>query len=782
MRAADFAQRVRQAIPQGNGWMAFCPAHDDHHNRSLSFRDADGRVLIHCFAGCEPQAVVTSCDLTMSDLFFDADGTNGQTDRIARIYDYCDEVGNLISQVLRLEPKGFRQRRPDGQGGWINNLQGVPRHCYRLPELQGQPLVMVVEGEKDVDQLWALNAVATCNSGGAGKWTDQHTAQLQAAGVQQVVIVPDNDPPGQHHADSVARSCVAAGLPVKVVTLPGLPNKGDVSDWVAAGHTIDELLALVESTPEWAVPPSSSSSDHAPEPDESSTSRIELDADVGDLADITRQALDVLVEYNNPPKLFRHGSGLVRLEADQSGRLRPVELTADRLRHELANAARWTKAKKSPFGTGPGREDTRPPLDVVKNILATPDVPLPVLRGLTEVPVVLRDGRILDQSGFDPESGMYFQPYDPHLQLEIPATPTSSDVVEAKANIDDLIGDFAFVADSDCAHAVALIVSTFARSLIDGPTPLHDVEAPSPGTGKTLLVEVGLYPAVGPNVGLMAPAKDEEECRKRVTAVIREARSVAVIDNLSRPLDSGVVSAMLTARQWDDRLLGKSETLSLPVMTIWACTGNNPIFSMEIARRTVRIRLDARTDRPWLRDGFRHEDLRRWVEEHRARLITSILTIVRAWLLAGRPGPPVKPLGSFESWSHVVGGIVTFAGYHGFLGNALEFYETADTEGKAWRIFIEQWWQTHHDRPVGVSDLREMALTVEGLSLGRATSERGQTTSLGRQLGKRRDQVISAYRIEEAGRRGGLTQWRLRAMTDAPTVPEHETIEEIDCR
>src|SRR5439155_3649659 len=140
----------------------------------------------------------------------------------------------LLSQNVRFEPKDFLQRRPDGRGGWAWNLDGVRRVPYRLPELAEQARVFIAEGEKDCDALWALSLAATTNAAGAGKWRDEHTAALVAAAIPEVIVLPDNDAPGEKHARAVAASCLAAGLRVKILPLPGLPATGDVSDWLAA--------------------------------------------------------------------------------------------------------------------------------------------------------------------------------------------------------------------------------------------------------------------------------------------------------------------------------------------------------------------------------------------------------------------------------------------------------------------------------------------------------------------------------------------------------------------
>ena len=115
--------------------------------------------------------------------------------------------------------------------------------------------------------------------------------------------------------------------------------------------------------------------------------------------------------------------------------------------------------------------------------------------------------------------------------------------------------------------------------------------------------------ATGHRASVMVEGSDDEEWRKRLTAKLRQIPSLVLIDNLRRPLDSAALAAALTAPFWEDRVLGVSEITRLPIRCIWVATGNNPEFSGEMARRLVRIRLDARIDQPWRRSGFRHPNL-----------------------------------------------------------------------------------------------------------------------------------------------------------------------------
>lgn len=256
--------RLEAVRQDGTGWSASCPAHDDTRNSLHVAEGEGGRAVLHCHAGCATEDVVKAAGTTMETLF-QAKGpprtreiVHGRFDEAAVVatYDYVDETGALLFQVQRDAMKNFRQRRPDpaadpGEPAWIYNVQGVPRTPYRLPEVKsaiafGIP-IHVVEGEKDADALAALGLVATTNAGGAGKWSNEHSAAL--AGAKAAFIVPDNDQPGTAHARLVRKSLRKTGIQARIVRLPGVPEKGDASDWIAQGHTRTELEALCAIAP-----------------------------------------------------------------------------------------------------------------------------------------------------------------------------------------------------------------------------------------------------------------------------------------------------------------------------------------------------------------------------------------------------------------------------------------------------------------------------------------------------------------------------------------------------
>ncbi len=285
-----------------------------------------------------------------------------------------------------------------------------------------------------------------------------------------------------------------------------------------------------------------------------------------------------------------------------------------------------------------GYVPAHPPAAVVKAILATPDPSLPVLAGITTTPVFGRGGELLTKPGYHADARLLYDPPPGFVLPAVPAKPTPSDITSARQLLlDDLLGDFPFTGDAERAHGLSLLLTGFVRAMIEGPTPLHLVEKPTPGTGATLMVDAVAMIVTGGGVSVMVEGRDDEEWRKRITAKLRQVPSLILIDNLRRQLDSSALSAALTAPFWEDRVLGISEMVRLPIRCLWVATGNNPEFSNEMARRLIRIRLDARVDQPWRRSGFRHPNLTAWVKANRGKLVAACLTLCRAWVAAGMP-------------------------------------------------------------------------------------------------------------------------------------------------
>lgn len=264
----------------GSGYTAKCPAHDDG-KASLSVGPGkDQPVVLHCFAGCDRDAVLDAVGLTWAELCKPRDEQPSPAvwtphgDAIA-VYDYTDEQGTLLFQVCRTADKQFPQRRPDRSKpkGWSWKLGDVRRVPYRLSRLleamDAGTRVWVVEGEKDVHALERVGEVATCCPGGAGKWRDEYGDFFVGL---DVTVVADRDGPGQKHARMVARNLDGTAASVRIVEARA---GKDAADHLGAGHRVDEFevthtsqaetktdlapdlwefLAVAEEARDWVIP------------------------------------------------------------------------------------------------------------------------------------------------------------------------------------------------------------------------------------------------------------------------------------------------------------------------------------------------------------------------------------------------------------------------------------------------------------------------------------------------------------------------------------------------
>lgn len=440
-----------------------------------------------------------------------------------------------------------------------------------------------------------------------------------------------------------------------------------------------------------------------------------------------------------------------------SGISQVIPATKEAIRLRISEKARFYRLSEKGALLG-----TIPPAHMPEGILADIDAPWPVIEHLTTAPLMTLTGRFQTVEGYDPDTRTY---YAPTPGLEIPPVPDRPTPTDARAKAIELMTpfeDFPLVAAADRANFLAMLLQPFGRLLFTGNAPMAAVVAPTPGTGKSLLVEAGGSIFAGRVPG-MSEGRDEDEWRKRLTAAVCRGSTVLFIDNVSRRLDAAPLAAMITMSIWEDRVLGESRIVSLPVPSLIVVTGNNLTFSNEIARRVMVINLDAREERPYLRTGFRIPNLIEYVRQNRGRLIGAALTILRAWVVAGRPSGAYH-LGSFESWASTMGGILDVAGVRGFLGNQQEVFERGDTEGRQWRAFVTHWWQTFGMTEKTAGQLYDACKDTDvlaGIVNGDGT-DRTLSIRLGKALMRVRDRVFVGKRITYCGEgRTGSALWRL---------------------
>lgn len=417
------------------------------------------------------------------------------------------------------------------------------------------------------------------------------------------------------------------------------------------------------------------------------------------LDDVVTDAMAALDGANDPPTMFVRAGQLARLRSDEDERPLIEGLRSEHVRLMLAEAATWWRALKD------GEMNAAsPPLDVATSVLATGAWPMPPLAGVVELPVLRPDGTFVVEHGYDPATRLYHwhrgRPYD-----TVTERPDRAELRAAVALVDEAICDFPWDTTSDRANAWGLLLTPLVRPIV-GQVPMALVDAPEPGTGKGLLVDVAARIALGRPAGLTAWPSSEEELAKVITSTLLAGTTMVIFDNVEGMIRSANLAAALTADVWTGRILGRSENATMPNRATWVATGNNIDVGGDLARRCYRIRLDARQAQPWKRSGFRHPNLLGWVTERRGDLLHALCTIVRSWWVDGRRlAEGIAAMGGYTSWVRTVGGILEHAGIDGFLANLDDFHATADREALAWEGFLTEWVEQLGEQPVTVGEL-----------------------------------------------------------------------------
>lgn len=478
---------------------------------------------------------------------------------------------------------------------------------------------------------------------------------------------------------------------------------------------------------------------------------IRLD-DIPELHEQSSAMLDAVHKSGAP--VFTFGGALVRVER-VDGHAKSKPLAVDGMRHEISKAARCIVTRKTRDGSQYDVE-IFPTIAPVRDAMNSGCSPFATLNGIMRHAGLSKTGEILSGTGFDAGTGLYIDAPD-LLDLSVPDQPTEAEIIKARETVFELFTDFPFPDRASSAGTIALFLTVLLRSLIDGPVPIFAITAPAPGTGKSLLVQAIFFAVCGELPAVLSETRDSDELQKTLLAALLESPEAIVMDNLNGKIDNGILAAVVTAGRLRGRILGRSEVVDIPVRAPIILTANNPIMSNEIARRSVPIKLEANSSMPWTRSDFRHADLIGYIRETRREIISAGLTLGRAWIKQGRKRPQGKPLGSFESWFNVIGGILETAGIPGLLENAVQFYESADVETTAWTSFLVEWKKSFPVGGVPSRDLVELALKCEIIEEGRTA--RATQIALGRALTKMQGRFFGNMKIRKLSIVSGLQFW-----------------------
>ncbi|WP_179251256.1 DUF3854 domain-containing protein [Enemella evansiae] len=412
--------------------------------------------------------------------------------------------------------------------------------------------------------------------------------------------------------------------------------------------------------------------------------RVGIDMD-GDPRQTALQLAEALVSGGGGKTVFQLNNRLTRVRRDEGGSLRADELDVAGLHRELLDVS-------CPFTTN--RSGIRPvPVPAhMLGLVADHSDRLPRLTGITRAPVVHTDGTVNTVNGYDPATGLVLDLSENVRHIDVPAHPTDSEIGEASQALRHLFAfdgeggydGWVFKDFADQTNAVAALITPFVRALV-GPAPMFLVDGLAPGVGKGELINVIHDVAFGTKASFQPAPTSDEEMDKRISAQLLEGATSIVLDEVQDEddrcrLESASLRAALTSEIYRGRELAKTKMLNLPNGATWFGAGNGVQVPRDMARRVVPIRLDS--DRPDLenRGHFRY-DLSSWVPENRGRLVRACLLLVRAWYDRGQPEAP-RDFGfsSFTEWQRVLGGIVSLAGFDGFLANVMEVRALTDNE------------------------------------------------------------------------------------------------------
>jgi len=510
---------------------------------------------------------------------------------------------------------------------------------------------------------------------------------------REVFIVFDSDlakkPSVQWAEWNLAQALTERGAVVKVVRLPngppdatGEPTKIGLDDYLVA-HSADDLRELLKG----ALPP-----EKPKRPD----NRAEIWLSTNE-ADVNESVIAALAKDD---KLYQRAGKLVQVvtNPNHDGIERPddaprvLSLSLPGLRERLTRVARFIGIDKEGHP-----KPAHPPKWCYEAVAARGEWSgIRSLAGVVTAPVLRPDGSVLNSPGYDPATGLLFDPQG--VTFPIIEHPTREDAFRSAARLLDVVCDFPFAKPEHRSAWLAYLLTSLARFAFVGPAPLFLVDANIRGSGKSLLCDLVALVVTGREMSRMSNPKDDDECRKRITALALAGDTLCLIDNIIGGLGCASLDAALTGTVWKDRILKASEIVELPLLVTWSATGNNVVLHADTSRRVAHIRLDSRLENPEQREGFKHPNLKAYIREQRPKLLADALTILSAFCRAGRPQQKLPTWGSFEGWSDLVRQAVLWCGQSDPGATRTELVEQSDREAIALRELLAEWDELDPDR------------------------------------------------------------------------------------
>lgn len=478
---------------------------------------------------------------------------------------------------------------------------------------------------------------------------------------------------------------------------------------------LEELERIRQTKPTWMTPPTvivpPPSAAPPPPPPPAAPPRASVPFRPGERIPILvndeyeRVATEVLEVMSRRMSVFQVAGKLVQVQETKSTslpffarekenpRLFPMKPIAARVL--ASKECRFTQDKPTKDAGVIDSKTIAPPEWLGSALIDRSDLdPIPAISGLMQAPTLRADGQLVWERGYDASTGIYMAT---DLVVNVPENPTMTDARVAMARLLDLVCDFDFSNSAGRSVWVAGLLSIVARHTFKGPAPAFIIDASMKGSGKSKLADLISVIAMGIKASRMYYTDDDTEMDKRITALALSGEQMVLIDNVVGTLASPPLDAALTSDAYCGRVLGKSEMkASVPMKIVWLVTGNGMIIGADTARRSIFARLEPKTEHPEDRTGprpgtfWRYPDLIGYALAHRAELLGYALTIVKAYILAGRPDMGLQPMGSFEAWSGTIRGSIVFAGVEDPCVTVRDA-RAADLQDQALRMMVECW-------------------------------------------------------------------------------------------
>lgn len=470
---------------------------------------------------------------------------------------------------------------------------------------------------------------------------------------------------------------------------------------------------------------------------------------------------------------YQRGGLIVTVVTDPGTReTRIQDISAPALVRALAGAATWERfdvRSKDWMRTDPPARHAAVLFD------STSYHHLPVLSGLTRQPYLRSDGSLMTAAGYDPSSGM-FGVFDA-CKFSIPDNPTHADAKAALALLKDLLTEFSFQSDTDLAAALAAMLTSVVRPSLRH-APMFHARAHMVGSGKSYLCEL-ITAFTTPQRGTPTTFPgDDEECRKLLLAELLRAPAVIEFDNLTGDLVAHKsLCTALTSEYMTGRILGVSKTASVSTRTLFLSSGNNVGPVQDMTRRCITIHLDPSCEVPAARN-FKRPELVRDVLRERGRYVSAALTIVCAWIAAGKPKAACKSMAGYGDWSDLCRQPLLWLGLADPTESVFEAM-AEDPDRETLDRLLTAWQSAFGKTPAMVRDAVKQAAAFhnEHTELREVihdiADERGEINRrrLGRWIKRHAGRIVDGRRFVRASGNRSAEAWQVESVSPVSSVP-----------